>query len=159
MMARVRNEQAIALRPPIEERLEYSSPKSFKSRLGLRRDRKKADAIRTDEDVPLGARRGKGFQVALVQSDQMKLILHLRQHVSVFVLQAGRSVYDDDQDVRVGGFSLGALDPYCLDLVDRLPDASSVDQQDWNSVYANRLCQSVASCTWNLGYNGPPASE
>src|SRR6266581_2697536 len=56
MMPRVSNEQAIALRPPIEERLEYSSPKRFKSRLGLGRDRKKAGAIRTREDVIPSAR-------------------------------------------------------------------------------------------------------
>src|SRR5882672_7306883 len=159
MMPRVSNEQAIALRPPIEERLEYSSPKSFKSRLGFRGNRKNADAIRTRGDFMLIARGGKGLQVALVQGDQMKLILHFRQHVSVFVVQACRSVYDDDQDVRVGCFALSALDPHGLDLIDRLPDASSVNQQDRHSVDANRLRQSVASGTWNLGYDSPAASQ
>src|SRR5229473_16849 len=123
MMPRVSNEQPIALRPAIEERLEYSSPQSFKSRLGLRRDRKNADAIGPGGNVTLRARRGKGFQVALVQSDQMKLILHFREHCPVFVLQARRSVYDNDQYVRVGGFPLGALHSNSLDLVDRLPHA------------------------------------
>src|SRR6266581_2697539 len=50
------------------------------------------------------------------------------------------------------------LDSDGLNLIDRVPDTSSVNQQDRNSVYANRLRQSVASRTWNLGYDRPAAS-
>ena len=68
------------------------------------------------------------------------------------------------QGRRRGGVLVGQLDlldaiAMRLDLIDRVPDASSVNQQDRHSVDANRLRQSVASGTWNLGYDSPAASQ
>src|SRR5437870_10602417 len=110
MMARVGNEQALALSVSIRERCQYSSAKTFKSLFILSRYRndRRAGVLRKGELVGEASWR-ESRKVALVQGDDMMVVRHLTEYEPIFITHGLRAVDDDDKKVSLGGFASGSL--------------------------------------------------
>ena len=84
----------------------------------------------------------------------MFLSLDFIQDIAILRLQRQRTVNNDHQQIGIGGHPLCAQNSYGLNLVLRLPDACSIDQQRGDPTQAQRLAYGVPCSTRKGSYDG-----
>ena len=83
----------------------------------------------------------------------MRQLRRFFQNTAIIVVQGGRTIQDDEGQVRIGQCFEGPADSDTLDVIRRVPHTRRVCETQRNTVHVDGLGQNVTRRPWNARHD------